>query len=776
MITRITPTVILLVIVLNVYCQEEGEYFAPVQWGTQPRNINWAENPHNDSYVVVPCFDSLYIDIDTISFEKLRSFWDSAGNQNFIKGYIESSEAPDYFDLDDTGTGTFGASWKGFYTPSAFYVIFKFKDTEKRSRRRWFEVALQTKEHTRYEAGWQAASKMDTAGVGYRIMNDQYGRFRELGGMKLLFHESDTITIVQNTSSAGQTGIWTSGIGDTNVGKVTSFQENDYTLWYLLELEFADLKFYKDEWGLHVDSNFVSMDPDIQYIISFEPAAFAEIGTKNYRAWWNGVNDAYKMIYYSGKVEFGPKPGSPPRPPHVSNSEISYCRGEDARPVEAKGTDLKWYDAENNLIDTGSFTPPTDRTGNTNYYVTQSNEYGESEPSEVTVDVYWYRIILEEQVHICDEDVTITASTNYRGISDETYEWYGDFGDFTGQTVTFNTDTSGTEHLNAITASGCMTGDSIYITPDPMEVGLKIAVVSTSAENGNNTIFWYDALDLGVDSLLIMTREALTEDPFERLAEFDYMKTNGSYTDTREKEIQDNSEYLIHLVDKCGNLTEPWYTLFPHQPVRLAGSGLSTSFFLQWSAYKGRNVKEYQLLKGPEPDEISIIHATTDQNYNDSDPLTDTTYYRIKTTFYGEYPGGDEMNFAYSNLLKAFPSGGSGSDTVTVYDTVYVAVTDTLIIDASFIGVNEIENNPHIIKVYPNPAKDILYIKSDEETAGAGLTFRIINELGVVVEENKLTDTLWAYNLKSWTGGGLYFLYVIDNDGVIRDIKKIILK
>jgi len=110
---------------------------------------------------------------------------------------------------------------------------------------------------------------------------------------------------------------------------------------------------------------------------------------------------------------------------------------------------------------------------------------------------------------------------------------------------------------------------------------------------------------------------------------------------------------------------------------------------------------------------------------------------------------------------------------VTVYDS--IAVTDTLIIDA----VLTIINSPDIIntlKIYPNPAKDHLFINTGDYTKMSGYQLKIIDQLGSVVFETLVADPLYEVNLSTWTGIGLYHIQVIDPGGSIIDIRKIILQ
>lgn len=119
------------------------------------------------------------------------------------------------------------------------------------------------------------------------------------------------------------------------------------------------------------------------------------------------------------------------------------------------------------------------------------------------------------------------------------------------------------------------------------------------------------------------------------------------------------------------------------------------------------------------------------------------------------------------------------NDTVPVYDTIpvyeYISVTDTLIIDAVLTGIDP-PDNLNTLKVYPNPAKDHIFINTGDYTRMNGYSLKIIDQLGAVVFETNVEEPLYEINLSTWTGMGLYYVQVIDSGGSIIDIRKIVLQ
>ena len=112
----------------------------------------------------------------------------------------------------------------------------------------------------------------------------------------------------------------------------------------------------------------------------------------------------------------------------------------------------------------------------------------------------------------------------------------------------------------------------------------------------------------------------------------------------------------------------------------------------------------------------------------------------------------------------------------TIYDTVKVSVTDTLIITANLASGTNPPSDQNIIKAYPNPTNDHLLIHNGDFTKMTGYKIKIINSLGNQVFESVIDKQLFDIDLNTFGGKGLYYLQIIDNSSQIIEIKKIVLK
>jgi Leucine-rich repeat (LRR) protein len=115
------------------------------------------------------------------------------------------------------------------------------------------------------------------------------------------------------------------------------------------------------------------------------------------------------------------------------------------------------------------------------------------------------------------------------------------------------------------------------------------------------------------------------------------------------------------------------------------------------------------------------------------------------------------------------------TDTTFVTEIVFISVTDTLIIniDISSTGNTNLTNQ---IKVFPNPASSHMTIDNGNYLLMPNYQIRILNSMGQGVFYTPIEQREYFLDLMNWGGKGTYFMQIIDNTGVIREIKKIILQ
>jgi hypothetical protein len=111
---------------------------------------------------------------------------------------------------------------------------------------------------------------------------------------------------------------------------------------------------------------------------------------------------------------------------------------------------------------------------------------------------------------------------------------------------------------------------------------------------------------------------------------------------------------------------------------------------------------------------------------------------------------------------------------ITVYDTTYVSVTDTLFIDVTITGVSP-PNNINTIKVYPNPANDVVYIDNGNYMSMSNYTIKIVNNIGQEIFNSNVNTQQFMIPVSTFGAEGLYFIQIIDDNGTLLDTRKLVL-
>jgi hypothetical protein len=107
-----------------------------------------------------------------------------------------------------------------------------------------------------------------------------------------------------------------------------------------------------------------------------------------------------------------------------------------------------------------------------------------------------------------------------------------------------------------------------------------------------------------------------------------------------------------------------------------------------------------------------------------------------------------------------------------------ITVTDTLIINVGQLSYTNPVAYANNITIYPNPASTQININFNNITNLVGGSVKIINSLGQQVATTPITTTGTNSTmlLSTWGGSGLYFVQILNPQGQIVDIKKILLQ
>ena len=101
-----------------------------------------------------------------------------------------------------------------------------------------------------------------------------------------------------------------------------------------------------------------------------------------------------------------------------------------------------------------------------------------------------------------------------------------------------------------------------------------------------------------------------------------------------------------------------------------------------------------------------------------------------------------------------------------------ITVTDTLKI-SSISGINELPENFGLVKVYPNPTKDVINIVASNPSSNYSI--QIVNNLGTVVYTGSLSNPSSQVNLNT-LGKGMYYIKILDISNNVLDTRKLVLE
>jgi subtilisin-like proprotein convertase family protein len=116
-------------------------------------------------------------------------------------------------------------------------------------------------------------------------------------------------------------------------------------------------------------------------------------------------------------------------------------------------------------------------------------------------------------------------------------------------------------------------------------------------------------------------------------------------------------------------------------------------------------------------------------------------------------------------------------NTAAIYfDTNPAVITNTF--ETEFVTqLSTPEYTKNTVTLYPNPTKGILYLSVGNSYLDfQELKLKIVNALGQVIDQIMVRNSNEEITTKNWGGSGLYFVQILNEQGEVLDIKKIILE
>ncbi|MFM7730761.1 MAG: T9SS type A sorting domain-containing protein [Flavobacteriales bacterium] len=113
---------------------------------------------------------------------------------------------------------------------------------------------------------------------------------------------------------------------------------------------------------------------------------------------------------------------------------------------------------------------------------------------------------------------------------------------------------------------------------------------------------------------------------------------------------------------------------------------------------------------------------------------------------------------------------------IDVYDTTYVTVTDTLLIDITFVGFEGQPSWLNTVTVFPNPASDHITIDYGNYGLMTGYNTVITDAAGATVYTSAVNSQQVSVDINAWGAAGVYYMSIYDANGQLVAVRHIVLQ
>lgn len=257
----------------------------------------------------------------------------------------------------------------------------------------------------------------------------------------------------------------------------------------------------------------------------------------------------------------------------------------------------------------------------------------------------------------------------------------------------------------------------------------QICIVGIDSISNYNRIVWEKIITANIDSFYIY-RESSVANQYELIGTQNYDSLSVWIDSTSNPAVQ-AYRYKLSVLDTCG-----FESLFGdlHKTIHLTiNQGVGNSWNLIWNHYEGINFGSYNIYRGTDPSNISLL-TTIQSNlnsYTDLTPPAGAVYYQIEI-----------VNTNSCDPAKVLGYDASRSNIVTNQN-------------------NEMETNfMDYVLIYPNPTSNDLTVEIDKSLIGH--KYSLLDYLGRVVINGEFQSQKEIITLSEMSKG-VYFLSFINS-------------
>lgn len=296
---------------------------------------------------------------------------------------------------------------------------------------------------------------------------------------------------------------------------------------------------------------------------------------------------------------------------------------------------------------------------------------------------------------------------------------------------------SGSYFVTVENSGNCSSTSLPYVVNASFMSSPNVCVVGMDSLTNENRIVWEKPLTLGIDSFYVY-KETNVSDVYTKIGATNYPDL-AVFLDQNSNPAVQAYRYKLTVLDTCG--TETLLSDF-HKTIHLTiNAGVGGAWNLIWSHYEGLTFGSYNIYRGTDPTNISLL-TTIQSNlnsYTDLTPPVGPVYYQIEIV----------------NPNSCDPT-----------KVVNYSVSKSNIVNNGVNEINTLTNST--VMVYPNPTMDDLTITSTDALYDEYIIF---DPQGRKVLSGTLTGTTTQLDLSRLARGN-YMLQIGENKTPIKLIKQ----
>jgi uncharacterized delta-60 repeat protein len=286
---------------------------------------------------------------------------------------------------------------------------------------------------------------------------------------------------------------------------------------------------------------------------------------------------------------------------------------------------------------------------------------------------------------------------------------------------------SGNYSVTVTNASGCARTSAPSVVNASFMQSPNVCIVGMDSLTNENRIVWEKPITTGIDSFYVY-KETNVSDVYTKIGARNYPDL-AVFLDQNSNPAVQAYRYKLTILDTCG--TETNLGDF-HKTIHLTiNAGVGGAWNLIWSHYEGLTFGSYNIYRGTDPTNISLL-TTIQSNlnsYTDLTPPVGPVYYQIEIVNPNNCDPAKVINYS---------------------------VSKSNIVNNGLVGINSLFVAD--VNLYPNPTSNFVTVRFNNNLLGSN--YQIVDNTGRIVLSGLLLDENQIIELNTLSAG-IYSFRVI---------------